>query len=331
MGQITIIGAGVAGLCVARALLDRGADVRVVDRNSALGPQACSWWAGGMLAPFCEGESAEEPVVRLGQEAADWWAAKTSAVHRCGTLVVSLARDRADLNRFARRTQAFREVGADEVSLLEPDLAGRFTKGLFFEAEAHLAPRAALTQLRAGLVADGAVFEVADADPDKFAQRGLTIDCRGFQARDRIANLRGVKGEMLILSCPEVALNRPIRMLHPRVPLYIVPRGDGVFMVGATMIEGGHSRRITARSLLEMLSAAYALNPAFGEAEVVEIGVDSRPAFPDNVPRISRRGNLIRANGLYRHGFLLAPAMARMVAELICDNKIPEILHETVA
>ncbi|NOR31196.1 MAG: FAD-dependent oxidoreductase, partial [Sulfitobacter sp.] len=144
-------------------------------------------------------------------------------------------------------------------------------------------------------------------------------------------NLRGVKGEMLILSCPDVTLSRPIRMLHPRVPLYIVPRGDGVFMVGATMIEGGNVQRVTARSLLEMLSAAYALNPAFGEAEVIEIGVDSRPAFPDNLPRISRRGNLISANGLYRHGFLLAPAMARMVAELICDNKIPEILHETAA
>ncbi|MBW4962224.1 FAD-dependent oxidoreductase [Sulfitobacter sp. CW3] len=329
MDRITIIGAGVAGLCVARALLDRGADVCVVDRNAALGPQACSWWAGGMLAPYCEGESAEEPVVRLGQEAADWWAAKTSAVHRCGTLVVSPARDRADLNRFARRTQAFREVDADEISQLEPDLAGRFTKGLFFESEAHLAPREALAQLRAGLVSDGVVFEVADADPDDFAQRGLTIDCRGFQARSHDASLRGVKGEMLILSCPDITLSRPIRMLHPRVPLYIVPRGDGVFMVGATMIEGGNGQRVTARSLLEMLSAAYALNPAFGEAEVIEIGVDSRPAFPDNLPRISRRGNLISANGLYRHGFLLAPAMARMVAELICDNKIPEILHET--
>ncbi|MEM5520139.1 FAD-dependent oxidoreductase [Sulfitobacter sp. AS59] len=331
MGKITIIGAGVAGLCVARALLDRGADVRIVDRNAALGPQACSWWAGGMLAPYCEGESAEEPVVRLGQEAADWWAANIGAVHRSGTLVVSPARDRADLNRFARRTQAFREVDADEISLLEPDLAGRFTKGLFFENEAHLAPREALAQLRAGLVADGAAFEVGDANPDDLAQRGLTIDCRGFQARDRVTDLRGVKGEMLILSCPEVTLNRPIRMLHPRVPLYIVPRGDGVFMVGATMIEGGNGQRVTTRSLLEMLSAAYALNPAFGEAEVVEIGVDSRPAFPDNLPRISRRGNLICANGLYRHGFLLAPAMARMVTELICDNKIPEILHETAA
>jgi glycine oxidase len=83
--------------------------------------------------------------------------------------------------------------------------------------------------------------------------------------------------------------------------------------------------------LLELLSAAYALNPAFGEAEVLEIGVDSRPAFPDNLPRIMRDGNLIRANGLFRHGFLLAPAVAQMVADLIFDNKRPEVMDETAA
>lgn len=329
MADVTIIGAGVSGLCVARTLLDRGARVTLVDRQSDLGPAACSWWAGGMLAPFCEGESAEEPVIRLGQEAAAWWAAKTDAVHQRGSLVVSPARDKADMARFARRTTQYREIGADEISDLEPDLGGRFSKGLFFEAEAHLSPREALARLRASVLADGAEFVQADADPDDYAQRGLTVDCRGFPARKQISDLRGVKGEMLVLSCPDVTLHRPIRLLHPRIPLYIVPRGDGVFMLGATMIEGRAGKHVTARALLELLSAAYALNPAFGEAEVLEIGVDSRPAFPDNLPRIRRSGNLIRANGLFRHGFLLAPALARMVAELIFDNITPEVMDET--
>lgn len=331
MTKVTVIGAGVAGLCVARALLDRGAEVTVIDRHADVGPHACSWWAGGMLAPFCEGESAEEPVVRLGSEAADWWAEKTSAVHRCGSLVVSPTRDRADLARFARRTGGYREVKGAEIAALEPDLGDRFASGLFFESEAHLAPRVALATLRSGLVADGAAFVQDTADPDEYAKQGLTIDCRGFQAKDALTDLRGVKGEMLVLSCPDIVLNRPIRMLHPRVPLYIVPRGDGVFMLGATMIEGKAGKHVTARAMLELLSAAYALNPAFGEAEVLEIGVDSRPAFPDNMPRIRREGNLIRANGLFRHGFLLAPAMARMVAELIFDNKTPEVMDEVAA
>lgn len=331
MKQITIIGGGVAGLCVARNLRDRGADVRVVDRHDGLGPHACSWWAGGMLAPYCEGESAEEPVVRLGLEAADWWGAKTGAVNRCGTLVVSPARDKSELIRFGRRTSHFENVSGAEIDALEPDLAGRFNNGLFFKDEAHLSPRLALMRLREGLIADGVTFEIAEADPQIYVRKGLTVDCRGFQARDQINDLRGVKGEMLILSCKDVTLNRPIRLLHPRMPLYVVPRGGGIFMLGATMIESHQKTHVTARAMLELLSAAYALNPAFGEAEVLETGVDARPAFPDNLPRIRRDGNLIRANGLFRHGFLLAPALARMVAEVIFDNLKPEMMDEASA
>ncbi|MGK7653617.1 FAD-dependent oxidoreductase [Roseovarius sp. B08] len=331
MTPVTVIGAGVAGLCVARTLLDRGAAVTLIDRHAAPGPHACSWWAGGMLAPYCEGESAEEPVIRLGAEAADWWQAQTGSVQQHGSLVVSPGRDKADLARFARLTTGHRSVTGPEIAALEPDLGTRFTRGLYFETEAHLAPRAALTRLHESLVADGATFRQDEADPDACATHGLTVDCRGFAARDTLPDLRGVKGEMLILSCPDVALSRPIRVLHPRVPIYIVPRGDGMFMLGATMVEGRAGRHVTARAMLELLSTAYALNPAFGEAEVVEIGVDNRPAFPDNLPRIRRDGTLIRANGLYRHGFLLAPALARMVTDLILHDKTPEVSDEIAA
>ncbi|MBZ8118309.1 glycine oxidase ThiO [Roseovarius sp. LXJ103] len=328
--EITIIGAGVTGLAVARALRDRGADLRIVERGdgAAPGPQACSWWAGGMLAPHCEGESAEEPVVRLGQEAAGWWEAATGCVTRAGSLVVSPARDQADLRRFSQRTSGFEPVDEAQIAALEPDLEGRFTKGLYFPSEAHLDPRAALTTLRTRLEAEGVAFETREADPTQEAKRALTIDCRGLSARAAMDGLRGVKGEMLVLRCPDVALTRPIRLLHPRIPLYIVPRGEGLYMLGATMIEAGAGKHPSARALLELLSGAYALNPAFGEAEVLEIGVDARPAFADNLPRISRKGRLISVNGLYRHGFLLAPAMARMVAAMLYDETTPEVLHE---
>ena len=86
--------------------------------------------------------------------------------------------------------------------------------------------------------------------------------------------------------------------------------------------------RVTARSLLEMLSAAWALHPAFGEAEVVEVGVDARPAFRDNLPRIRRRDGTVYLNGLFRHGFLLAPAMARMAADLATEGRRPEVMDE---
>ena len=133
---------------------------------------------------------------------------------------------------------------------------------------------------------------------------------------------------MAVLRAPDVVLNRPVRLLHPRYPLYIVPRGDGVFMLGATQIESGERNRATLRSVTELFNAAYALHPAFGEAEILEIGVDARPAFADNLPRIRRRGDTIYVNGLFRHGFLLSPALARMVGELLLEGKTPEMMDE---
>jgi glycine oxidase len=322
MLEATVLGAGVAGLAVASELAGRGAAVTVLDRGGGPGPHACSWWAGGMLAPFCEGETAEEPVVRLGQEAAAWWERHAGGVERRGTLVVALGRDRAELDRFARRTTRHATLDAEAIAALEPDLAGRFRRALHFPEEAHLDPRATLAALKARLEARGVPVRTGER------AEGTVFDCRGLAARDRLADLRGVKGEMLLLRCPDVTLTRTVRLLHPRIPLYVVPRGQGIYMLGATMIESGERGRVTARSLLEMLTAAYALHPAFGEAEVLEIGVDARPAFRDNLPRIRRQGATIHVNGLYRHGFLLAPALARMAADLAMGGPRPEVMDE---
>jgi glycine oxidase len=323
MTEITVIGAGVVGLCATTELVARGVRVRLVDRAGAPGAHGCSWWAGGMLAPFCEGESAEEPVIRLGQEAAEWWETHAGGVTRNGSLVVALDRDRGELARFARRTERHQALGAEQVAALEPDLESRVRQALFFPDEAHLDPRRALGALAAKLRERGIEIERATAEPE-----GTTIDCRGLAARDVLSDLRGVKGEMVVLRCPDVRLTRPVRLLHPRLPLYLVPRGDGVYMLGATVIEASERGRVTARALLELLSAAYALHPAFAEAEIVEIGADARPAFPDNLPRIRRRGAVIYVNGLYRHGFLLAPALARRVADLALEGQRPEMMDE---
>jgi glycine oxidase len=307
---------------VASDLVARGAQVQVFDPGGPPGPHGCSWWAGGMLAPWCEYENAEEPVLRLGQQAIDWWSDKTP-VYRRGTIVVANTRDLPDLRRFARRTAGHVEVDRNKIAELEPDMKA-FGRGLFFEQEAHVDPRQALQDLCGQLKDKGVEFHQNLAPP----QLDNTIDCRGLHARETLHDLRGVKGEMLVIRCPDVVLTRPVRLLHPRMPLYIVPRGDGIYMLGATMIESEDSSRITARSMLELLSAAYAVNPAFGEAEVLEIGVDLRPAFPDNLPRIRRLGRTIYANGLYRHGYLLAPALARGVADLALENKHSEMVDE---
>ncbi|MEM8793704.1 MAG: glycine oxidase ThiO [Pseudomonadota bacterium] len=312
MSTATVIGAGVAGLTTALELHRAGLDVTVIDRADGLGPAQCTWWAGGMLAPWCERESAEDAVIELGRTAADWWDDATGGVMRAGTLVIAPQRDRQELNRFARRTSNFETIGEDRIAALEPDLAGRFRDALFFAEEAHLDPRKALHALAGRLTETGVEIRFGT---DTAPPADLTIDCRGLAAADELTDLRGVKGEMLLIRTRDITLNRPIRLLHPRHPIYIVPRADGIFMLGATMIESADRSRITARSMLELLGAAYALHPAFAEAEILETGVDARPAFLDNLPRVIADGARIWVNGLYRHGFLLAPATARRAAE----------------
>lgn len=326
--RVAVIGAGVAGLCCASELAERGAGVEVFERGPGPGQGSApgsasgsaSWLAGGMLAPWCERESAEAEVVRLGAEAAEWWAARVPGVERRGTLVVAPPRDRAELDRFARRTERLQRVGEDGIGELEPDLAGRFRAGLFFAEEAHLDPRAALTALAERLEETGVTLHYGTeiTDPPK---AGVVLDCRGFAARDSLPELRGVRGEMLYLRTREVTLTRTVRLLHPRMPVYVVPRGEGLYMVGATMIESAATGPITARAAMELLGAAYALHPAFGEAEVVETAAGIRPAFPDNLPRVVRQGGRVHVNGLHRHGFLLAPAMAREAAAAALETE----------
>ncbi|MGF7161409.1 glycine oxidase [Rhodoligotrophos appendicifer] len=329
MTTITVIGAGVAGLTTALALAERGAAVEVVERGASLGLASCSRYAGGMLAPWCERESAEPLVLSLGREALDYWPRIMPDVVPHGTLVVAQRRDAAELDRFGRRTSAFETLSPDEIAKIEPALAGRFSRALFFRDESHLDPRRAVQVLAARLHALGVPIHL---DTDGLSRRSGSdwlVDCRGLAARDVLGDLRGVKGEMLLVRCPEMQLSRPVRLLHPRIPFYVVPRGDGVFMLGATMIESSDRQTITARSLVEMLNSAYALHPAFAEAEILEIGTDARPAFPDNLPRIRVRDRTVFVNGLYRHGFLLAPALARMAAAVILDNaSFPEVMDE---
>lgn len=210
--------------------------------------------------------------------------------------------------------------------MLEPDLASRFRRGLFFPDEAHLDPRQAMAALHDRLAAMGVEFHFS-ADARRASGFDRQIDCTGMAAADD--TLRGVRGEMLILRTPDISLSRPVRLLHPRFPLYAVPRTSHRFTIGATMIESQSIGPVTARSMMELIGAAYALHPAFGEAEIVETGVGVRPAFPDNLPRVETNGEIIAINGLYRHGFLLAPAMARQAADLVFNQDgTKELAHE---
>jgi glycine oxidase len=317
--RATVVGAGVVGLTTALTLAERGAKVTLIERSRELGGNA-SWLAGGMLAPFCEGESAPQSVVELGQGAIDWWDARVPGVVRAGTLVVAPPRDTSEIDRFAARTKSHACVDGARIAELEPDLAGRFHKGLFFAGEGHLDPRAAMGALADALRRHGADLRFGEDGEGLRPGAGPVVDCRGFAARPKLPDLRGVRGEMIRVRTREVSFERPVRLLHPRMPLYVVPRANNEFMIGATMVESAEKGAVSVRSAIEMLSAAYTLHPAFGEAEILEMSANVRPAFPDNEPRIEERGGRIFVNGFYRHGFLLAPAFAERAATLALER-----------
>ena len=315
--SITVVGAGITGLWQALTLARRGHRVRLVERSPEPFAAAASAFAGAMLAPCCEAEAAEPVIRELGLASVAIWRETYPAVVANGTLVVAGTRDRVDLERFARMTEGFHALDAARVAALEPDLGGRFASGLFYPTEGHVEPRAAMRFLLEAARAAGAEIALgatwSDSGPNA-PDAQVVIDCRGLAARGELPGLRGVRGERLIVRSREVKLQRPVRLLHPRHPLYVVPWGDGRFMIGATVIESDDAGPITVRSALELLGAAYALHPAFAEAEILDAAAGVRPAFPDNVPKIVVHGRTLHVNGLYRHGFLMAPVLAQQVA-----------------
>jgi glycine oxidase len=321
---VSVIGAGIAGAWQALLFAQSGCAVTLHERSGETMAQSTSYWAGGMLAPYCEAETSEPLISRLGLRSLDLWRQHFPETPFNGSLVVAHPRDRADFERFAKRTSGHRRLDADGVSELEPSLGGRFRDGLFYAGEGHVEPRRILPELHARFKAAGGTLkfnsEVSQEDID-----GIVINCRGLAARDSQAGLRGVKGEMILIETDEVELSRPVRLIHPRWPLYVIPRGGGRFMLGATSIEA-EDRGVSVRSALELLGAAYAVHPAFAEARIVEFGAGLRPAFPDNLPRIAIRDRNIAVNGLYRHGFLLAPALAELTLGYlergVIDNEV---------
>ncbi len=317
---ITVVGAGIAGLWQAYTLAYRGYSVHLVDRAKGLFSNAASAYAGAMLAPFCECETAP-PIVRdLGLRSLDLWRSTFAGVISNGTLVVADPRDKSELIRFSRATEGHRFLDSDALAKLEPELGSRFDAGLFYAEEAHIDPAAAAgfllrTIRRLGVrITFDYVWSEIDTD--------YVIDCRGMGARQDITALRGVRGERLIIQTQEVSLKRPIRLLHPRTPLYVIPWGIGTYMIGATVIENDEQGPVTLRSALDLLSAALTLHPAFADARILDAGAGVRPAFSDNVPRVIVRGRQIVVNGLYRHGFLLSPALAEMVGDYLAGQVV---------
>src|SRR6266481_5233299 len=135
---ISVIGAGIAGAWQALLFAQAGRAVALHERSDAAMTQSTSYWAGGMLAPYCEAEGSEPVISRLGIRSLDLWREHFPQTPFNGSLVVAHPRDRADFERFAKLTTGHRRLDAHAVTELEPSLEGRFRDGLFYADEGHV-------------------------------------------------------------------------------------------------------------------------------------------------------------------------------------------------
>ncbi|UOP05599.1 FAD-dependent oxidoreductase [Conchiformibius kuhniae] len=347
MARVAVLGGGLLGRLTAWRLRLAGADCALFCAGTAAGERSAAYRAAAMLSPSAEAVDAAPQVAAWGRESLNLWRAWTAQLpepvffEQNGTLVVWHAQDGGLATGFERH---LRRAGvlpahwhAPDIAEREPLLGGRFGRGIFLADEGQLDGRQMLGVLARALVETGvACHWQTPCEADDLAQDfDWVADCRGMGAQvcwnaAGAMRLRGVRGEVVRVHAPDVSLCRPVRLLHPRYPLYVAPKPDHVFVVGATQIESEDGGAATVRSGLELLSALYALHPAFGEARVMALSAALRPTLPHHLPeiRLHPRRRVVEANGLFRHGFMIAPvvcaALCRVVASVSGGGALPE-------
>ncbi|CUA98410.1 glycine oxidase [Thiomonas bhubaneswarensis] len=357
--HVAIAGAGLAGRLLAWRLLGAGVAVSQIDSRARDDRDLAAGVAAAMLAPYAELVVSDAELFALGEQSlALWpqWLAELQAqtgqavdFHQQGSLVVAHAPDHpglahyADLIRYrlpADKRDAVKSLDAAAVAALEPAFAGRFDRGLWLPLEGQLDNGQLLNALQLaiaqGMAQTGGQWlertTVASVDAHSVhttdgqaIEADTVVDCRGVAAD--WPGLRGVRGEVLTVHCPQVVLQRPVRLIHPRYMLYIVPRAEGRFVIGATELESQDTGPVTVRSMLELASALYSVHPAFGEAHIVRAATSLRPATDDHQPVWAQRDGVWHLNGLYRHGFLVAPAMVQKAERTLLNALASDAAH----
>lgn len=349
---IAIAGAGLLGRLFAWQLLARGCKVVIFEAGSFHQPKpanrAAAFTAAGMIAPLSEAVVSDANIYRMGLYALQQWprwlaelgGGAEALFFQHGSLAIAHPQDFSELEQFERELRyvipectRYQRINQRQIQELEPDLNPNFVDGLFLAEEGHLHNRELMKLLGEKIIALGG--EVREQEPvEVFAGKivgdninenvDLVIDCRGLGAKSQQPQLRGVRGETLHVETKEIRLQRPVRLMHPRYQLYIVPKPNQKFIIGATQIESEDRSPMTLQSSLELSSALYTLSPAFAEARILEMDVNLRPAYMDNLPHITSEEGLITANGLFRHGYLLAPAVvANALAKIFNHTEQP--------
>jgi len=355
--HVAIVGAGLIGRLTALSLSRQGYQITLIDQDSSQGHNSAAYAAAGLLTPLGESMHCEPNIVEMGMESLKLWPTLLETLddytffQHEGAIMVSHTQDQGDYRHFTRFLNTHypqhttQTLNRQQLESLEPELGRSFNQGLYLPQEGQIGNRKLLvalkTQLEKSAVSWLTDTKVVDMDSDIAVEKlgctltikpsnnehntttirtfDLAIDCRGVGATTTkpLKGLRAVRGELFQLFAPNVHLSRPIRLMHPRYQLYIAPKGKGFYVVGATEIESDDSSPMTVRSAMELLSAAYSVHPGFAEANIRQHVSQCRPAFSDNQPKIMTNKKVIHVNGLYRHGFLIAPVVLKQIEQLV--------------
>ncbi len=342
--HVAIVGAGLVGRLLAWRLnaLNQGIKITLIDQHdhNYIGTGLV---AAAMVAPYTEAISTEAVTQELGVKSYLLWeqwlpeleahTSRSISFNQKGTIVVSHAQDEPDFQRFNIKANAM--IASDKMQImnqaqlktLEPQLADNFNHGLFFSEEGVIDNQALYPVLNQYFEQQENITLIENTKIDNINNNGTlkhfdqtfdtVFDCRGNGASEDLKDFRSVRGEVARVSAPEVSISRAVRLIHPRYPLYIAPRKNHEYIIGATQIESDDKQPVTVRSSLELLSALYSLHQGFSEAHIIDLRVGLRPTFVNNQPRIEYDNKLIRINGLYRHGYLFTPAIINDLIETL--------------
>ena len=331
--DIAVVGGGLLGRCLAWRASRAGARVVLYEAGSYQGENSAAWVAAGMIAPTTEALDVDAQIASMGKHSLSLWPRWLAELpvpvfyRDNGTLLLWHREDAGEAVRaqrkFATQQLAIKQIDSARTGKFEPALGARFPEVLYVPNEAQLDNRAFLVAVSIALAEAG-----VESHWETFVQdgalldAGIVVDCRGMGAKRDWAKLRGVRGEIVRLHAPEIELRHMLRLLHPRHPIYIVPRAEGNLVVGATNIESDDRSPASVRGVLELLTSAYSVLPALAEARILEFNTQVRPALPDNLPSLhfDRERKVLHINGLYRHGFLLTPTIVEEALEVLFSD-----------
>jgi glycine oxidase len=326
--RIGIAGAGLLGRLLAFQMAGAGHSVEVFDPAPDVhARRAAGWTAAGMLSPVAELECADSQVFELGLRSLALWPKLLAQLEQPvqfsqdGSLLLAhrgdegAARRVVDLlGRKAPPAYAPQPLALAQLREFEPAVQGPLHAWLL-PCEGRVHTVQAMEALAAAPGVEWRWSERVDqVEPGVLHVRGQALgfdwvfDARGTGARPQLT-VRGVRGEIFWLHAPGVRLRRPLRLLHPRHRVYLVPREADIVVVGASEIESEDRSPVSLRTTVELLAAAHSVVPELAEARVVHSETNLRPALPDNLPYLDVEPGLTRINGLFRHGWLIAPAL----------------------